>query len=688
MQFVNPLFLIALTTLAIPVLIHLFNFRQFKKVYFTNVSYLREIQQETRKQSRLKQLLILLARLLAIASLVFAFSQPYIPYSKQQKKATRKKAVSVYIDNSFSMEAVATEGRLLDIAKAKALEIATAYAPADLFQLMTNDFEGKMHRFVDQEQFGKMVEEVQVSSVGRLLSEVVSRQNDLKSEATGMNMDAYLISDFQKSTSSLLTTNPDSSISWFLVPVSAAQIANVYIDSVFFQSPVHQPGQSVRLHVLIRNASAEPLEKVPVKLTINSVQKAVSNFAVGPGSGTEIILTYTENQDGIQYGQVELTDYPIVNDDKFYFSYQILPSIPVLSINEREGNTFLDALFNNDSSILFTNTQINQVDYGNLFTQAMILLNSPSEISNGLAQELNRFVRKGGHLTIFPPVKSPLDSYNSLLSLLGVKGYSLTDTNRQRIASINVESDLYADVFEKNNLGQINIPENIDLPMVFRHYPILFDFGNQSEALLKFRNNKPFLVSMPVERGKVFLFASPLDPAWSEFPKHTIFVPTLFKIALLSSPVYPLYYPVGENIAIDIQADSVSEISVFKLKQLNSAYEIIPGIRKSGTSISILTYDQVKNAGFYMITSGSRQVAGLAFNFSRKESEMSCFTTVELNEQIKRLNASDIRIISEKKSSLSRQIHQYNQGTPLWKFFIILVLIFIATEIALIRFYK
>ena len=59
MQFVNPLFLIALSAIIIPILIHLFNFRQFKKVYFTNVAFLREIQQETRKQSRLKQWLIL-----------------------------------------------------------------------------------------------------------------------------------------------------------------------------------------------------------------------------------------------------------------------------------------------------------------------------------------------------------------------------------------------------------------------------------------------------------------------------------------------------------------------------------------------------------------------------------------------------------------------------------------------------
>jgi len=86
MLFVSPLFLVALSALVIPVLIHLFNFRKYKKVYFTNVRFLQEIQQETKKQSRLRQWLILLARLLAVASLVFAFARPYIPASNQQKK--------------------------------------------------------------------------------------------------------------------------------------------------------------------------------------------------------------------------------------------------------------------------------------------------------------------------------------------------------------------------------------------------------------------------------------------------------------------------------------------------------------------------------------------------------------------------------------------------------------------------
>lgn len=688
MQFVNPLFLIALSTLAIPILIHLYNFRKYKRVYFTNVRLLQEIRLETKKQSQLKQLLILLARLLAIASLVIAFAQPYIPASKQQKKITGQRAVSIYIDNSFSMDALSTEGNLLDIAKNRALEIVSAYSPSDLFQLVTNDFEGRHQRFVSQEEIRKLVGEVQISSSARALPEVINRQNDMLTEPGRMNFDAYLVSDFQKTTSHLLTAKPDTNISWFLVPLSAKKRNNLFIDSLFFLSPVHQPGRPVRLGVRIRNTSDVPLEKIPVKLTVNSFQKALTNINVKANSSTEITMSYTENTSGIQFGLVEIVDYPIVYDDKFYFAYPVLASIPVLAINDKNENQYLNALFSSDSSVRFTNYPVRQMDYTKLFSNSLIILNSPEDISSGLAREVNRFVSSGGNLAVFPPEKGKIETYNSLLSLFNLNGYTSIDTVKQRIATINVESELFNDVFEKNENGKVILPENIDLPMVFKHYVYKQKIRSEVEIVCKLQDNQPFLISAPYEKGKIYLFFTPLDESWTMFPKHMIFVPILYKIALLSNPMPPLYYIAGDDASIEIPNDSIIQTNVYKLKKTDSDFEIIPEIRKLGTNISLLTHDQVRDAGFYTITNGTNAISGLAFNFHRKESDLSCFNNSELDEQIKRLPVKDIRVIKERKSSIASEIRQIKQGTPLWKLFIILALLFLAIEIALIRLLK
>ena len=114
----SPLFLIGLVAIAIPIAVHLFNFRRYRKVYFSNVERLEQLQMETRRQSTLRRLLILAARILAIVFLVLAFARPVVP-SKNGATRVGSNDVSVYIDNSFSMGNTDAGGTLLEKAKTK-----------------------------------------------------------------------------------------------------------------------------------------------------------------------------------------------------------------------------------------------------------------------------------------------------------------------------------------------------------------------------------------------------------------------------------------------------------------------------------------------------------------------------------------------------------------------------------------
>ena len=121
MQFLFPGFLWALLALAVPVILHLFYFRRYKKIYFSNVRFLREVKEETSARNKLRNLLILLARCLALAFIVLAFAQPFIPVSSDT--AQGEKAVSVYLDNSFSMQAFGDDLPLPDRARQRAREV-------------------------------------------------------------------------------------------------------------------------------------------------------------------------------------------------------------------------------------------------------------------------------------------------------------------------------------------------------------------------------------------------------------------------------------------------------------------------------------------------------------------------------------------------------------------------------------
>ncbi|MFQ5448330.1 MAG: BatA domain-containing protein, partial [Saprospiraceae bacterium] len=165
MQFLYPNFLFALAALAIPIIIHLFYFRRFKKVYFTNVRFLKEVKEETSARQKLRNLLVLLMRCLAVALLVFAFAQPFIPQDAEVKKG--ENSVSIFVDNSFSMSALSQDVPLVEKAKQRAKQIISAYAVEDRFQILTNDFEGRHQRLVSKEEAIGLVEEIKVSPAVR-----------------------------------------------------------------------------------------------------------------------------------------------------------------------------------------------------------------------------------------------------------------------------------------------------------------------------------------------------------------------------------------------------------------------------------------------------------------------------------------------------------------------------------------
>jgi uncharacterized membrane protein len=157
MNFIFPGFLFALLAVVVPIIIHLFNLRKFKKVYFSNVQFLKALQQQTSSSQQLKERLILAARVLFITFLVLAFAKPYIPAKNQSSTAFQNHVVSIYVDNSYSMGTVNKEGTLLDEAKRRAKEIVSTYSFADKFQLISNDFEGKYQRLLNKDAFERAV---------------------------------------------------------------------------------------------------------------------------------------------------------------------------------------------------------------------------------------------------------------------------------------------------------------------------------------------------------------------------------------------------------------------------------------------------------------------------------------------------------------------------------------------------
>jgi hypothetical protein len=681
MQFINPYFLWGVLAVGIPVIIHLFNFRRFKKIYFSNVSFLEELKVQTQKYSRLKHLIILALRILAIISIVLAFAQPYLPYNASKKITQGKNVVSVFIDNSFSMEGVADETKLIDIAKNKAREIVTTYPNADLFQLLTNDFEGRHQRLLSKEEFLQLIDEVEISPSVKMIPEIIKRQQDILNLAPQSNKVSYIISDFQKSISQFQNIIKDTTISTYLVAVYPQKTNNLFIDSCWFDSPVLQLNKNVKLNVKIRNASDIAYEKVPLKLIINGNQRAVASIDIKENEEITINLSYRINESGIQQGFVELTDYPIIYDDKFYFSYQVAQNISVLIINENEENTYLNKIYSIDSIFKLHNFFERSIDYTALRNSDLIVLNGLKSISSGLTQELKRFIDNGGSLLIFPAAEIDAASYRQFSLQLNCIAFEQKETTATQLEQLNIQHPIYADVFEK-------LPENIDLPQVFNYYNFSKKQQTRKESLLRMLNAKDFLIQTSNGKGIIYQCAVPLDVSWSNFPKHAIFVPTLFNIALQSQTINKLFYTVGKEEAIVLKNIMTDGENVVKLISKKNDAEIIPEHKNIDGHLNLLFHNQIKKAGNYTLYADKTNIMGISYNYDRNESRMECFTAIQIEKQLKEKQLTNFMLINSEKKHLGLLIKEINQGFKLWKLFVILTLIFLLGEVVLIRLWK
>ncbi|MDX9933287.1 MAG: BatA domain-containing protein, partial [Bacteroidales bacterium] len=294
MHFGAPSILWALLALAIPVIVHLFDFRRYRKVQFSDNYLLQQLLEKNKRQSRLRRLIIMSLRMLFIAALVLAFAKPYFPQSNEPLSSGRL-FVSIYVDNSLSMEVSDGKTDLLEKARSKAIEILNAYPPGTMFRLISNDFLGEHERFCPRDECADMLSLLDFCPFPRKLSAVVSRMSDLSDmNASGAEHHFYIISDFQKSTADVaLLASTDRKI--FLFPVDAPKTPNISVDSIWFSGPVQLENNLITVNARIRNHSDMLLEKIPVRLYVDGKQKGLGDVELAASGSDVVEFTFTVN---------------------------------------------------------------------------------------------------------------------------------------------------------------------------------------------------------------------------------------------------------------------------------------------------------------------------------------------------------------------------------------------------------
>ncbi|HLP11520.1 MAG TPA: BatA domain-containing protein [Flavobacteriales bacterium] len=688
MSFVYPAFLSAFALLAVPIIIHLFNFKKYKRLFFPDLRFLKEVKEKTKKQSQLKHLLVLLCRILVFSFIVLAFAQPF---TGSMQSASPNKVVSIYIDNSFSMRALGKNGPLLDVAKQKAGEMIRSSAQSTRFQILTNEFSPVSQRLYNREEALEQLEGIDVFPVSRNVNEVLARQDEIMKSVEGSSTQLIHISDFQKNSFTYKNTPTNPSLT--LIHLKPQTQKNISIDSVWFNSPLHAINGTEEFYFRLRNHNPKEEENVTLQLFLGvynngfrKSQKAVTTITVPAGSSVDSSFNYTNTEAGIIHGQLSLNDAQVEFDNQFYFTYEIEPFLQVACINDfvRSADTVsydIKNIFSNDPYYKFTSFTKQNIDYTLLKQQQFVVLNRLEEISSGLSQELEKFVASGGSVCVIPSLKINLNSYNNFAQTTGSPQFSGLDTNRTISEKPDFDDVFFRGIFEKR-------PVQLDVPLIRKHYITSGSTRSLTNAILKLKNGSDLISVTKYKKGKVYQVASPTVEQAGNLGQHALFVPIMLRMAELSLTSNKPYYVFGKDAGFEIKPLPVAGDHVFNLEGVETKENIIPEFKNDGNSISIFFNDNLKNSGSYRLSLDGKTVGGTSLNQSRNESELDYFSDSELASILKDAGFTDFKVYDKPIDDSKIELSAIDNTRKYWTTCIWLCLLFLLTESALLKLWK
>lgn len=644
MLFKNPSVLYALCLLIIPILVHLFQLRRFKKEYFTNVAFLRKIQQQSRKSSKIKKWFVLLSRLLAFAAIIIAFAQPYFPAKDTRIK---EEDLVVYLDNSFSMQQEGANGTLLNDA---VQSFITSIPAQKEFTLFTNN---KIYRNTSLDKIKNKLLEIDFTAKNPSLTSSYLKAQNLFNTEKNKRKSFLALSDFQAHAIDSDEIFKED-IHNVLIPLQAKKQQNVSIDSAYIANKVNQDYQ---MH--IRVSSNKKSEDIfPIALYNQDQLLAKSSISFSDSLERKVVFNLNEKE--ILYGKIALEDQSLSYDNRLYFGINSYQKIKVVAVSA-EDDRFLKKIFANKETFDFHSFKENEADYSVLENADFIVINELSQIPTSLQTLLQQKLKQEKNVLIIPGSNLDISSYNAFLETLNRAKIIKKNNQELKLTQIRFSHPLLKNVFRK----QIS---NFDYPTIYESYQVN-DYGS---PILLTNDNTGFLT----EKNHLYLFKSALNQKTTNFKSSPLIVPVLYNMAWQSVSLPQLYYEIGEVNAIDIPTP-LHEDEVLHLTQGEA--DFIPLQRKLNEQVKITTAPDLPIlAGNFEVKKQDEFITSLGFNYNRKESDLNIYPIEQLqNVEIK-------NSINQYFSNLRNQ----SEVNELWKWFVIFALVFLAIEMLLLKLLK
>lgn len=680
MQFLNPLVLIGLVAAGIPLLLHLLNLRKLKKVEFSTLKFVKELQKTKIKKIKLKQILLLILRTLIIIFLVLAFARPTTNATIPGFEIYAGRSAVILLDNSFSMDVSDEFGKRLTQAKNSADEIVGSFKEGDEVAFI------KLADIQNREQYSfsrnlnnvkTEISKTEIKNTDADLLTGLKFANLLFDDANHLNKELYIISENQKNVFNYPEKDSSSiELDEIIYSINIgssdrSKIKNYSIDSVNVISSIFQIDKSLEAEVFITNHSEADISGMVVSMNFNNEKVAQRTIDLPGLSTISTIMSSTPKETGVIAASIEIENDVLDLDNEEHFGF-LIPDLPnVALVGTPNSNLFIKTLLQDikkDQSFANIST----------FTPAEFTGNDPSDydlliITGGLLSKneflrFKNYVAEGGSLILFANPDLAENDFINNAKELGIENISSKELKPDAAIQF-IDYDKLHPIFE-GVFEETAEQTYIESASIRKAY-----VSNSGLPIISMQSGA-FLSEHTLEAGKIFYIAVPPNLAWSKFPLTGLFPTLMYRSTIYLTATEDISKPLlsGNDINIEIGSrylgsGNFSIIDPNGNESFQKAVELPSG--------NILNLRDLTIEGVYTIKNSEDKVISLlSVNDTPEESNIYSLEKEEISEKLNYISRNEISpIFISAGDEISKNIVEARVGTELWKIFVILALL-------------
>jgi len=506
-------------------------------------------------------------------------------------------------------------------------------------------------------------------------------QTDLlqKSEADA-NQRLFLLSDFQKSTSTLIDFKQEE-LPTYYYQAKSEMLGNVFIDSVWFDSPVHRLNAPIKVFFRIKNQSASEVTELNINLTIDAKEKGWKSLNIAPNSYIEESINYTNTTSEIKKGKLHIKTNQLFFDDDFFFTYSINENVNILIVSNENTPKNIEQLYQLNSYYNYSTATINSIKQEDFKNKHLIILHNINSIPSGIQDQLNSSLRNGSTVCFIPGENVDFTNWNSFLGQQKLPTFIEQTNLNAELNYFNADDPLFNGVFEEK-------PSRYKYSTVSSTYTLNISTSHNFVSIFNYNSSEPFLLYTKQKNGRLFLQTSPLAITSTNFQNHALFAATYLRIAETSALTKKISFTIGKPSNYPLYQD-LDEKDQIHLINTDLETDLIPSVINTNTSRELIfdqLYDKINSADFYKLENKNSLKDLVAFNYSRDESNIENLSSEDIQTNFSNanwINVKELQLNSNGQIEISSL-----KAQEYWRILLFLALLFIAIEILLLKFWK